>query len=152
MPKPPKGPSHHAVTDREPERGRGRAEEGLGGQSARSCRERGRRRQGGGGGGARMIAEERRARLQLLATNHTLLDEKPADAVEPALVVAGVQVASGLHALDGMPKLVDVVEGPQACALDGDHHRFPLRVKGGLVRLTLYRTEAVHASEIVYAV
>src|SRR5262249_8661290 len=68
------------------------------------------------------------------------------------LVVAGVQVANGLHALDGMPELVDVVEGPQACALDGDHHRFPLRVKGGLVRLTLYRTEAVHASEIVYAV
>ena len=70
------------------------------------------RRQGPGEGGRGRrigpLAEERRARPEILLAHHALFHEDPGDPVEPFLVVGGPQVVAGVHPLDAVAELVDV--------------------------------------------
>jgi hypothetical protein len=69
------------------------------------------------------------------------------------LEIAGTEVMGGIHALDPVAKLVDVVEpGGARRPHDGHHHGLPRRVERRLVLLALHRAEPVHAAEIVDAV
>ena len=104
-------------------------------------------------GACRTSAEEGHARLHLPGSDHALLGEDARDAVQPVLEVTGAEVVGGIHALDPVAELVDVVEpGGAGGAHDGHHRRLPRRMEWRLVLLALHRTEPVHAAEIVDAV
>src|SRR6185369_14394300 len=98
------------------------------------------------------LVELLRPRLELGGVDDTLLREQAGDAVEPVLEVARGQIVGGVHALDPVAELVDVVDGPARGSHDGDHRRLPARVEGRLAVLALHRSEPVHAAEIVDAV
>ena len=115
------------------------------------------RRQGPGEGGRGRrigpLAEERRARPEILLAHHALFHEDPGDPVEPFLVVGGAQVVAGVHPLDAVAELVDVVDAARpARPHHGDDGRLPRRVEDGLVVLALDGPEALHPTQIVHAV
>src|SRR4029077_7279876 len=82
-----------------------------------------------------------------------LFHEHARDTVQPVLEVARAEVVRGVHALDPVAELVNVVAAwGEHGALDGDDHGLPAPVKWRLVLLALHRAEAVHPAEIVDAV
>src|SRR5262249_20993104 len=93
------------------------------------------------------------AGLQLLAADHALLHEQGRYGGEPVLVVGGIEVFRLPHALDGVAKLVDVVDALDHA--DQVHHQHGLPPAGwevGLVALPLHGPEAVLAAEIGHAI
>ena len=106
-----------------------------------------------GQGSVRIPFEVLGPRVELVPADHPLFDHQRLDRGEPVLVVARVEIARLPHALDGVAKLVDVVDAlDHADEVHHEHGFLPIRVEGRLVRLPLDGPEAVIAAEVVDAV
>ncbi len=75
------------------------------------------------------------------------------DRRQPAFEIRRLQVLGGLHLLDAIAKLVDIIRAPapSVCVHDNDVC-FPFGVEPSFVRIPMDRPEAVHATHIVDAV
>ena len=83
---------------------------------------------------------------------HSLLVQKCLDRVQPPLVVNGLQVGGGLHALDHVAKLIEVVVTADSFGEDRANLALPLGVKDRFVGLDDDRAEPVHPAHVVDAV